>query len=204
MAQLNEHPKTKHHARLRHSAESLIEDGVAPAAGGGTLSIDTLELLYNRASNPQSAADALKLLHELQTHQVELDLLYEQLQANEYETNEELLYYRSLFELAPIAYLILATDGQIIEGNEAAGALFGIAPESLAELSIKDILTPESRLALTTLFQGLGKPETEVACKAELAGYGPGNSSLNIKARLNAHGDSVMMVLACDNAPAET
>ena len=116
MEDTHKYPNAESHDRLRRSARDLIDHGVPPPNRGGALSVDTLKLLYERASNPESAADASRLLHELQTYQVELDLLYEQVQANEHELSEELAQYRSLYEQAPAAYLILANDGDIIDG----------------------------------------------------------------------------------------
>ena len=71
--------------QLRRDARHLLDHGASPKIRSGTLGVDALQLLYQRASEPESAADALKLLHELQTFQVELDLMYQQLQANEHD-----------------------------------------------------------------------------------------------------------------------
>ena len=56
--------------QLRIDAETRLSSGKAPLANGWTLNPDTLALLYRLASNPDTASDGLKLLHELQTHQV--------------------------------------------------------------------------------------------------------------------------------------
>lgn len=52
-------------AQLRLNAEALIHAGAARVAeiGGGALGVEALTLLYRRASDPDFAADALKLLH---------------------------------------------------------------------------------------------------------------------------------------------
>ncbi|OZB14247.1 MAG: hypothetical protein B7X58_08195, partial [Marinobacter sp. 34-60-7] len=89
--------------QLRRNARHLLDQGASPRLRSGTLGVDALQLLYQRASEPESAADALRLLHELQTFQVELDLMYQQLQANEQDLTEELAHYRSLYDLAPVA-----------------------------------------------------------------------------------------------------
>ena len=68
--------------QLRQAAEDSLKQGTTPPTKGWSISADALALLYRLASNPDSAGDALKLLHELQAHQVELDLQHEQLKAN--------------------------------------------------------------------------------------------------------------------------
>lgn len=156
MVKTHGYPNAEGHDRLRRSARDLIDHGVPPPSRGGALSVDALQLLYQRASSPDSAADALKLLHELQTYQVELDLLYEQLQANEQEIAEELAHYKALYELAPAAYLIVANDGMIIEGNEAAGALFGGSSEALSGKALHTLLAPGQQGAMEKL---LSSPE---------------------------------------------
>lgn len=187
------YPNAASHDRLRRSARDLIDHGVPPPSRGGSLSVDALQLLYQRASSPESAADALKLLHELQTYQVELDLLYEQLQANEQEITEELAYYKSLYERAPAAYLIVANDGVIIEGNEAAGELFGSTSLALCGQSLYTLLAPGQESAITTLIRN---PASEGE---------PGNATgslelqdhrrLAINARPDHSGDSVLMII---------
>ncbi|WP_339799850.1 PAS domain-containing protein [uncultured Marinobacter sp.] len=131
MAITDSQSKPEGHDRLRQNAEAKIRTGTAPRTGSGNLDIKTLELLYQGALNPETAADALKFLHELQTHQVELDLLFEQLKANEQEQAEELDHYRTLFEHAPIAYLIVDMEWEVVEANEAAGELLKTAPGTL-------------------------------------------------------------------------
>ncbi|MBC7183381.1 MAG: PAS domain S-box protein [Marinobacter sp.] len=195
MADIHRYPNTESHARLRQSARALIEQGLSPTNGGGALSVEALQLLYQRASEPESAADALKLLHELQTYQVELDLLYEQLQANEYELNEELAHYRALFERAPVAYLIVAVDGEIIEGNPAAGTLFGLALSELPGTTLASLLAPGQALAMAAL---LGRKEVPGPA-AQSAQQGlvelPDHRMLAVNASFSEAGDSILVIL---------
>jgi PAS domain S-box-containing protein len=190
-------PETDHHDRLRLIAEARGGEGsVSLTKGGGTLGLDALETLYRRASNPESAADALKLLHELQTHQVEVDLLFEQLQANEHEIAEDLAYYKSLYEDAPMAYLVVASDGRVIESNNAAGLLFGSSPAHLLEQPVAALLTPLSRATLAEALQALEVPDSNIEFTAELRG-GPDagrTEQLLVNARRVTAGDNILMV----------
>lgn len=157
MADTQGNPGTEGQDRLRHTARELLRQGVAPRNSGGTLGVDALQLLYQRASNPDTAADALRLLHELQTYQVELDLLHEQLEANEQELTEELAHYRALFELAPAAYLNVASDGAIIEANRAAEKLFGESAGSLHGKTLSRLMAPGQEDLVDTLVSDTGK-----------------------------------------------
>lgn len=184
------YPDAESHSRLRRSARDLIDHGVSPPNHGGHIGVDALQLLYERARNPESAADAIKLLHELQTYQVELDLLYEQLQANEHEISEDLAHYRSLYDLAPAAYLIVANDGEIIEGNQAAGSLFGQPAEELAGKRLGAFLAPGEDASLITLLRTSGKQDPAWA-SFEL----PGRRWVTAHTRSATSGDSIFMIL---------
>jgi len=185
-----EYPDASSHERLRRIARDLLDHGVPPSHHSGSLGVDALQLLYASASTPESAADALKLLHELQTYQVELDLLHEQLQANEHEVSEELAHYRALYELAPVTYLIVANDGEIIEGNQAAGVLFGQPPAELAGRPLYAFLASSEDVAFKSLLNNVGRQDQAMAY------FGlPDGRRVKIIAKPAAAGDSILMIL---------
>ncbi|WP_449285744.1 PAS domain-containing protein [Marinobacter sp. PE14] len=184
------YPDAESYDKLRRSAKDLIDHGVAPSSRGGNLGVDALKLLYERASTPESAADALKLLHELQTYQVELDLLYEQLRANEHEINEELAHYKALYEYAPVAYLIVANDGEIIEGNHAAGVLLGQNAPELSGRPLGAFLSPGENVAVDTLLRNC-QIEKNTHASFELAD----RKRVKISAKSTAAGNSILMIL---------
>src|SRR3984893_12096825 len=113
-------------APLRHVAEERLRGGIAPPAHGWTTGIDALNVLHNLAGSPQSAGDALKLLHELQVHQVELAMQHEQMEQSRAEVAESLERYIERFDFAPVGYFTLEPDGGIIEGNLAGAELFAV------------------------------------------------------------------------------
>lgn len=192
-------------AHLRTHAEKLIRDGaIVPSdIGGGALGVEALELLYRRASDPEFAVDALKLLHELKTHQVELDLLLEQILASEKEATDTLVYYRSLYQLAPVAYLVVARDGQVIDGNNSADSLLGLRAERSAEHTLRRYLTPPSRVDLSTLLNNLETRGAGATCQVRLSARP--EQRLSIHARLAPSGDRVMLTLSqCGDSDTDT
>ncbi len=195
MDDTHENPNAESHERLRRSARDLIDHGVPPPNHSGTLSVEALQLLYQRASKPESAADALKLLHELQTYQVELDLLHEQLQANEHEISEELAYYKSLYELAPAAYLIVANDGEIIEGNQAAGVLFDESAQPLTGKALYALLAPGQESAVNALLRKTKEQDSGKQGAASVSVELPDLRRLTITANSALSGDCVLMIL---------
>ncbi len=140
---------------LRLDAEARLKEGSAPSAKVWSTGANALSLLYTLASSPASADDALKLLHELQVHQVELDLLHEQVDNTQRELAEELARYKELYESAPVCYFTLDGEGRILEGNVAGARLFGMPLGELHGRRLESLLAPVSRPVLLELLREL-------------------------------------------------
>ncbi len=144
--------------KLRQSAEERIENGTAPSTQGWPTGIPALTLLHGLASAPETASDALKLLHELQVHQVELDLQHEQAEQDRRQLTEDMANYTALFDLAPFAYLALYPDGRVIAANRIAADW--LAPETgqgeeWAGRCIEDLLARGCRAAVRDMLAAL-------------------------------------------------
>jgi PAS domain-containing protein len=126
---------------LRQHAEQQLLTGTAQLSSAFTASADALAGLYRLTSVANTASDGLKLLHELQTYQVELDLQLEQLQDNERECSHELACYRQFFAINPVACLILSLDGIITNSNAAAAHLFAASATQLCGRSMLSLLS---------------------------------------------------------------
>jgi PAS domain S-box-containing protein len=168
--------KLKTPAPLRHVAEARLRDGVPPPAHGGwTTGVDALNVLHNLAGSQESAGDALKLLHELQVHQVELAMQHEQLEQSRAEVAESLERYVERFDFAPVGFFTLEPDGRIVEGNLAGAELFAVDRADLPGRSIENLVAADSRPALRAVLERLCKDGPSESCEvyAEQAGGGP-------------------------------
>lgn len=152
---------------LRADAEGRLRSGTAPSTAGWTVGAETLSLLYRLASNPESSADALKLLHELQTHQVELDLQHAQLAENEHELALQLAHFQVLFDHAPAGYLVLGRDGRILRSNRAASKVFGLEVGQIKDHMLTSFLSPESRSAVRAALESAETGNTTEAVQVQ-------------------------------------
>ena len=120
------------YTQLRDKAESQLLAGTTPTTDHwSTIGLDVLRLLHRLSSDHDNAGDALKLLHELQVHQVELDLQNEEIAAKEQERSQDLQFYRTLYDNAPFAYCVVDLKSTIIQSNFAAAELFGLDRKSV-------------------------------------------------------------------------
>ena len=86
------------------------------------------ELLKKRTispDSPRSEVEILKLIHELEVHQIELELQNEELTAAKNQQQEAAAKYIDLYDYAPTGYFTLSKNGQITELNYRGAAILG-------------------------------------------------------------------------------
>ena len=103
-----------------------------------------LGVLYDLASSPSTAPDALALLHELQVHQVEVDLQDEELRRSRAELETSLNRQVQLYDYAPVGYLTVDCSAMLRELNRTGATLLGCERDFLRGRSLESFLTPES------------------------------------------------------------
>jgi PAS domain S-box-containing protein len=130
-------------AELRLRALARLT-GRADAADPRANSAAALSVLYELASSPSTAGDALALLHEIQVHQVEVELQAEELRRSRVEIEAELARYVQLYELAPFAYFSVDADSVICEANLAGARLLGAPRDALLGRRLDQLLASES------------------------------------------------------------
>lgn len=198
-------------AQLRQDAETKLRGGDAPKHDG-VAGMDALTLLHRFASDPATASDALKLLHELQVYQVEVDLQLEQHQQNEREFSDALLRYSMFYNSAPIAQFAVDDGGTILEGNDAGAELLGVDRDELGGRSLGGCLSPAGWQALQAVLRRLRNTGAEIdlggmrnvkfhgkeICMVGWAG-GAGAHAVRIDAKLAPDGRSFL--LACLEMP---
>ena len=67
--------------------------------------------------------DNLKLIHELQVHQIELEMQNEELKLAHLKAYEAIEKYVELYDYAPSGYLTLSKEGDILELNYSAATM---------------------------------------------------------------------------------
>jgi len=79
------------------------------------------------AANAASAseADAARLVHELQVHQIELEMQFDELRSARQETEAERARYAALYDFAPSGYVTMNRLGSMSAVNLAAARLLG-------------------------------------------------------------------------------
>jgi PAS domain S-box-containing protein len=110
--------------------------------------------------------DTQRLVHELQVHQLELEMQNTELQDARDRMEILLEKYTDLYDFAPVGYFSLDEQGRILELNLTGAALLGVDRSRLINGLLPRFLVPASQpvfLAfLERVFAGTGKQVCEV------------------------------------------
>jgi PAS domain S-box-containing protein len=108
-----------------------------------------------RRSHPPVSPDAQHLIDELRARQVELEQQHAELRKSNAELAESRDRYCDLFEFAPMGYVTLGKDGDILECNVTAAEMLGLERATLVKANFSNFVSRESqanwRLCLQTV-----------------------------------------------------
>ncbi|MBF0230458.1 MAG: PAS domain S-box protein [Desulfamplus sp.] len=116
--------------KLRQHAEDILkEESIQP--------VDNIKSL--------SDEEIKRTIHELQVHQLELEMQNEELSRVNEEKDAIAARYFDLYDLAPVGYCTLSDEGIIIEANLTAATLLGIPRRELIKQPFYRFILPEDQ-----------------------------------------------------------
>src|SRR5262249_51340642 len=102
---------------------------------------------------PEADHQLRALVHELEVHQIELQLQNDELLAIRGRLETALQGYTELFDFAPIGYACLTPLGIIRTLNRAGARILGSPRGELSGRSLESMLAPASRPAFRSLLE---------------------------------------------------
>jgi PAS domain-containing protein len=123
-----------------------------------------------KAGIPTTETDVKKLLHELQVHQLELEIQNEELRMANETSEAALKKYTLLYDFAPMGYLTLDSDGSILDLNFTAAELLGDRRFALVNSNFKLFIAKESQAVFNNFFRKVYTDKVKESCEVKL-GY---------------------------------
>lgn len=118
-----------------------------------------------------SEAETLKLIHELDVHQIELELQNEELRLAKEQAEVATEKYIELYDFAPSGYFTLSKEGKIIELNLCGSQMLGKERSRLKNSSfgffVSDDTKPIFNLFLGKVFDNIVKESCEVTLSSD-------------------------------------
>ena len=173
-------PKKKTSAsKLRQSAEQHLKEEP----------LQSLERSKNEA-------DSARLVHELQVHQLELEMQNEELLQARETTYEILKKYSDLYDFAPVGYLTLDAKLKITNANLTAATLLGVDRAQLVEQNFTEFLDADGKRQFTQFFDQILAGRAETSCEVRLIHK---QNHTDFHATINARVDnSVDSITSCN------
>jgi signal transduction histidine kinase/CheY-like chemotaxis protein len=129
-----------------------------------------LRLKDRQSKKPPNQADAddKRQLHELEVHQIELEMQNEELLDSRTAMEALLEKYTDLYDFAPVGYLTLDRGGVIREANLAGASLLGIARSALINGRFGHFVSAAGRPAFGAFLQQVFEGKVRQCCDVTL------------------------------------
>jgi diguanylate cyclase (GGDEF)-like protein/PAS domain S-box-containing protein len=123
---------------------------VMPNRADAATQVEPAELL--ESAPPLSPAQVVQMLHELRVHQIEMEMQNDELKRSQerLEKSREQLEqsqasYRDLYDLAPVGFLTLNTQGRVVQANICSTQLLNVASAELLGQLMDNFVQREDR-----------------------------------------------------------
>ena len=97
---------------------------------------------------PLSPEESQAALHELEVHQIELEMQNEELRRTQMELNTARKRYFDLYDMAPVGYCTISEKGVILEANLTAASLLGVSRLEMTESPFSHFICKEDQDSL--------------------------------------------------------
>ena len=155
-----------------------------------------LRATATRPPAPRTAADTQRLLHELQVHQVELELQNEELRQAREAGEAGLARYTALYDGAPVAYLTLDRAGGIRALNLTGATLLGEARAAVVGTPFQRFLPADAHPVVEAVLKAAGPdPDPQAVCEVPLRPTAGPLRFVRLQATAEAAGDECRVVL---------
>lgn len=118
-----------------------------------------------RRNRIMSLDDAEALLHELEVHQIELELQNEELRRAQHELQASRDRYADLFEFAPVGYFMLDRHFRIVEANISASRILDMERRDLFSKRLSKFVMPEHQDVFYRWMKADAPPGGEDICE---------------------------------------
>ena len=137
---------------------------------------------------PETKEDIIRLVHELQVHQIELEMQNEELQSTRAEIEELLERYTDLFDFAPIGYFTLDCNGIILKLNLSGAQLLGMERSRLVGGSFRYFVSDKFSSLFDSFLKWVFESFEQEFCEIALKEDGKDSIYLHMHSTISKNG----------------
>ena len=165
------------HEILRHKAE------------------EQLKKRQSTLSSQSSEADIWKITHELQVHQIELELQNEELLLAKERADSVAEKYIELYDFAPSGYFTLSREGKILKLNLKGASLLGMERQHLINQKLTFLIFDDTKSVFNEFLNKVFKEKTEESCEVTLSIEGRPPLYVYIKGRVTDNNENCQLTM---------
>jgi PAS domain S-box-containing protein len=140
-----------------------------------------------------SETDILKVMHELQVYQIELELQNEELRTAKERAELAEKKFTHLYESAPSGYLSLSEAGDILELNDSAAKLLKKERDKLVGARLALFVSDDSRKVFNAFLYNVFHSVKKKTCEVSLEGRGSSCVYVNIDGIRSKGSDTILL-----------
>src|SRR5512133_3831450 len=144
---------------------------------------------------PRSEESIQHLVHELEVHQIELEMQNSELRQTRDELETALEKCTDLYDFAPVGYVTLHHKGAIIAANLTAATLLGVERSQLIRQRFTQLISASNRSAFTIFLDNLFAHQGQGTFEASIREKGIHPLFVQIEAMAAASGQKCRLAL---------
>lgn len=129
---------------------------------------EKLDLTENRTTVSVIEADVKRLVHELQVHQIELEMQNDELRLANERAEAALKNYTLMYDFAPMGYFTLNQNGKICELNFTGAEILGDKRYKLLNSNFKLFVSDETLPVFTNFLNTVYLDKSKESCEVLL------------------------------------
>jgi len=149
----------------------------------------------SEGGDKRPAEDAARLVHELQVHQIELEMQNEELRQARAKADGLLVQYTDLYDFAPTGYMSLDREGAIRQVNLTGARLFGVERSRLVKRRLGLFLAESRRRAFRDFLERVFASQAKECCEVTLLEEGSQPLVMRIEGTRSADGQECRAVV---------
>ncbi len=147
--------------------------------------------------------DVQRLVHELQVHQIELEMQNEELRRAHAKLEESREQFQELFERAPAAYLDVDADGVIVRANRGFSNLLDVDSERLPGRRVLEFVAPQDLRRFREHLRAVLESEERGSCELSVVRDAGSTVQVRLDSSPRRHGCLMLMTDISERKRAE-
>ncbi len=127
-----------------------------------------LQRQTSKRGGPATELETVRLVHELEVHQIELEKQNEELQQSRAQVETLLARYTDLYDFAPTGYLTLDREGAIRQVNLTGAQMLSVERSRLVQRRFGQFVAESDRRAFNDFLQKAFASQTKECCEVTL------------------------------------